>query len=348
MGGGSFQSTSYNASVRSLAAKGQTYQRSAQAQQTGNYNDIAEVLDPSKLKNGIRESCVIDGCEDVLPVIVSLDNTGSMQDIPHYLQKELPKLIDLMVEQGVTSHPNVLFMGHDDELVVKNAAFQMSQFEIESDKLLGALNEMIIPQNGGGNDGEGYHLSIYAAARHTRLESFEKHGVKGFLFLIGDENPYYHNGDPSTLGTTREIAEAVFGDKNEGTVTMLESLKQAAEKYHIFLLRPQHTGNGTNENIGKNWKNLFQKAGINPENVIKVQETSEIVTTMCMIIGRIAGVEESEIVDVLRKKGTADDALANVARSTTALVPVGSGGPLATSKASKVVVTGAQSGRVRS
>lgn len=320
----------YSAAVDHLQAKGQTFQRSATAAQTRNFSNIADILNPRKLKNGVRESCFAPGFNDATPIIVSIDATGSMNAVPADIRDQLPKLIELLIEQEVSDHPNVMFMVHDDERAQgPDAVFQMSQFEIGPQELTTALNECIFPGNGGGNRGEAYHLPIYAAANHTKLECFERDGQKGFLFIIGDEEPYYGAGDPTVYGTSPEIAKECFGDIIEAEVSMLESLKKAAERYHIFLLRPGHTSHGTNPEIKARWQQLFKQAGIDSEHVIDVAETPALVTTMAMTIGTLAGVDRDALVDVLKQKGAAGvDKAASAAlalRPTQALVGTASG-----------------------
>jgi len=347
MGSSGFSSVDYDAAVRNLRQTGQAFKRSTVAAQTGNLRNIAEILDPRKLKGGIREACFAQGFNDALPIVVSIDGTGSMEDVPHVIQKDLPSVIDLLTEKGISDHPNLLFMCHDDErAIAPDALFQMSQFEAGTKELIKSLNEMIIPNCGGGNRGEAYHLAFYAAANHTRLETFEKNGEKGFFIMICDEEPYYEDGDPAKFGTSPEIAKEVFGDKIEADVPMLESVKKVAERFHIFIIRPGHTAHGRNREITKRWQKLLKAAGENPEHVLEVEETDAIISTMVLAIGRLHGVDKDEIADVLRAKGAGGvDAAVN---ATSAIVPV-TGALAVTAKVSGTLATSenAAAGRKR-
>jgi hypothetical protein len=338
MGAGQFNSIDYDAAVNALQSTGTNFARSAAAASTGNFTNIAEILNPRKLKNGVRESCFAPGFNDATAIVVSIDGTGSMEQIPFHIQQQLPKLLELLTEKGVSDHPNVLFMCHDDELIgLPDAVFQMSQFEIESTKLISALNEMIIPGQGGGNQGEAYHLSFYAAANHTRMEAFERDGAKGFFFMICDEEPFYHAGDPTKEGTSPAIAKEVFGDTIEATVTMLESVKKVCERYHVFILRPGHTSHGKNKTISRMWQDLLRKAGENPEHVLEVEETEAIIPTIALSIGRLADVDEDDLVDVLKAKGAAG--IDSAIQATRAIVPVGNRQPAVVGKASGALAT---------
>ena len=338
MGGGSFDPASYGAAADRLQQTGQTFARATTARATGNYRNIAEILDPRKLKNGMREACYAPGTNDLTPIAVSIDCTGSMQDVPGFIQRELPKLIKFLTDKGITDHPNVLFMGHDDEFAIApDAAFQMSQFEINADKLIEALNEMVIPLHGAGNNGEAYHLSFYALARHTKLECFERAGEKGYFFMICDEEPYYNASNPATNGTTPEIAKEVFGDVNESVVTMLESVRKVCEHYHVFVIRPGHTQNGTNHKITTMWQKLLREAGGNPEHVLEIPNTEDIIPAMVAAIGRLVGQDEGDLVDVLGTAGNAalvatrnvtasGNGLVRAGVATGAIAPAGNGG----------------------
>ncbi len=321
MGSGSFSSVDYGAAVSKLRATGATFKRSATAARTGDYTKIAEILNPRKLKDGIRECCFAPGFQDAIPIIVSIDGTGSMENVPHDIQKGLPDLIGLLTEQSITDHPNVMFLCHDDERALPpDAAFQMSQFETDAPKLLEALNELVIPGQGGGNRGEAYHLAIYAAANHTRSEAFNRDGTKGFFFMICDEEPFYDAEDPKTNGTTPALAKEVFGDKIQAEVSMLDSLKKLVERYHVFIIRPGHTSHGTNKRITRLWQDLLRDAGENPQNVQEIEKTEAIVPTMALTVGAILGADRDELADVLKAKGVkgVDNAMA----ATTALTVV--------------------------
>lgn len=347
MGFGGMSSTFYSAGVKALHDTGEAFKRSATAAATHDYSKIADILNPRKLKKGMRECCYAAGFTDVLPVIVAIDGTGSMHQVPHDIQNELAKFIDLLVQQGVSDHPNVLFMCFDDETVIKpDAAFQMSEFESGTKELTTSLNEMVIPGQGGGNDGEAYHLPFYAAANHTRLECFEREGKKGIFFIVEDEQPCYDDGDPKVHGTSPAIAKELFDDTIQEEIPLVESVRKTNERYHIFVIRPGHTSHGKDKSITKKWQDLMRDAGANPQHVLEVDETKDIIPTMALAIGRLSGADADELVDVLKAKGVDAD---GAARATKAIVPF-AGAELATAgKASGALITadGEAVGRTR-
>jgi hypothetical protein len=338
MGGGTYKPTDHAAAVKKLHDTGATFARSTTASRTGRYHNIAEILDPRKLKSGMRESCFHPGFATVLPIIVSIDGTGSMSVVPQHVQADLPNLITLLNEQGVSDNVNVMFMCHDDEHALPpDGVFQMSQFETTAPTLVEALNEMIIPGHGGGNDGEAYHIAFYAAARHTKLESFERDGTKGFFFMICDEQPYYDAADPALHGTLPSLAKEVFGDINQKEITMLESVKEVVKRYHVFIVRPRCTSNGSDISITRMWQKLLTDAGENPQHVLEVERNEEIVSTMAMSVARLYGLEEDDIVDVLKAKGAVG--VLGATAATKNLVAVTGAGALVPSTSTKAIKT---------
>lgn len=331
MGSGGFSPMDYTRSVKSLQSTGQTFKTSATAAKTGNYR-IDEILDPRKLKNGMRESCFAPGFTSALPVIIAMDGTGSMDKVPVEMQTEIPKLMGLITGQGISDHPNLMFMMLDDEFSrFSDALFQMSQFETGHQELIESLNRVIIPGDGGGNHGESYHIAFYAAANHTRIECFDRDQEKGFFFLICDEEPYPNGKDPRSAGMRPHIAKDIFGDVFEIEIPMIESIRKTLERYHVFIIRPKHTSHGQNQSIARMWQQLLSDAGGNPEHVIHTDKTEDIVTTISAIIGRTGGMDDDQIVDLFGSKAVAD--------ATRAIVPIDSKNALTVGKSTTVIMT---------
>lgn len=341
MGGGSHSTASYTSVVDDLKSSGTSFARAATASKTGDYSAraIADILDPRKLKNGMRESCYVPGATTLLPIIISMDATGSMKRVPGEVRQELPKLLDVIIEQDISDHPNIMFMAFDDEEVVPQAAFQMGQFEIDSKALLTSLNEFIFPGQGGGNSGESYHLPIYAAAYHTKLESYEKNGEKGVFVLIGDEPPMLHTSDDwHKKGTSKELLKELFNVDSQGDIPLVESLRKLHETYHVLIIRPGETSHGQNKRITAQWQKLMTDAGGNPQHVIEVEKTMSIISAITLFIGQaVAGLEHDDLVDVLNAKGAVG--VADAARATSAITAYTGGGKIvAAGKASSELV----------
>lgn len=341
MGGGSYSSASYTRVVDDLKSTGASFARAATASKSGDFSAraIADILDPRKLKNGIRESCYIDGATTLLPIIIAMDATGSMGNVPGEVRHDLPKLLDTIIEQEISDHPNIMFMAFDDETTSPQAAFQMGQFELDSKALLTSLNEFVFPGRGGGNNGESYHLPIYAAAHHTRLECFEKHGEKGVFVLIGDEPPMLNARDDwHKKGTSPELLKELFHVDAQDDIPLVESLRKLNETYHVLIVRPGETSHGKKKSITDQWQKLMKDAGGNPQHVIEVEKTASITSAITLFIGQaVAGLEHDDLVDVLSAKGATG--VADAARATSAITAYEGG-------SRKIVAAGKASGEL--
>lgn len=161
---------------------------------------------------------------------------------------------------------------------------------------------MIIPSRGGHNMTESYDLAFYAAARHTRLECFDKNGEKGFFFLIGDEYPTDEYLSPSTYSIAPQKVADVFGDSIQAPVSMLDIVKEVHAKYHVFVIRPGDTAAGGRKDISTAWADLLGEAGGNPQHVLEVPTMKDIIPAILLSVARIFG-SETEIINVLTTRG---------------------------------------------
>lgn len=141
-------------------------------------------LDPRGVD--MRESRDSAAHPNSIAIIVGLDETGSMGDIPKYLiTHKLGSLMDTIIDNGVPD-PQIMFVGIGDHMA-DSAPLQVGQFESGTAELDACLSKIYLEGEGGGNGGESYPLVWYFAAAHTSIDCFEKRGEKGFIFTIGDE-----------------------------------------------------------------------------------------------------------------------------------------------------------------
>lgn len=194
--------------------------------ETSTANDIFEskTIDPrfNPLYVDKRESFDSEDHPNSTPVIIGLDVTGSMG----YLSAEIAKngLNETMQQIYSTkpiSDPHLLFAAIGD--VRDRAPLQVTQFEADiriAEQLLALWLE------GNGGDGpEDFQLLWYFAAKHTKIDAYEKRGKKGFLFTIGDADihPYLNSVD----------IKGIFGDVSQN-YSSKELYKMASEKYEVF------------------------------------------------------------------------------------------------------------------
>jgi hypothetical protein len=177
----------------------------------------------------IRESRDSAEHPNSVPIIISLDLTGSMGHIPHDLVKDgLPKIMSGIIQNGIPD-PQVLFLGIGDH-ECDSAPLQISQFESGDAELDMWLTRTYIESGGGGNGGESYSLAHYFAANHTVTDSWEKRQQKGFLFTIGDE--------PNLRTYPSSAMKEIMGSGDIATFSDAEILAKAQEKWNVYHIMP--------------------------------------------------------------------------------------------------------------
>jgi len=217
-------------------------------------------MDPMKVV--IRESRDSDNHPNSIPIVIALDTTGSMKDIPLHLVREgLPKMVSNIIQKGIPD-PQILFIGVGDHEWDK-APLQVGQFESGDVELDLWLTRTWLEGGGGSNAGESYHLAWYFAANHTVIDSWEKRKQKGILFTIGDE--------PCLPDLPKRVVNELMGNTPQSEYSATELLELAQEKYEVYHL---HILEGSAGRRSLNfWQNLLQQHCIvinNYENVANV------------------------------------------------------------------------------
>lgn len=282
--------SSYSYSARSVKAMDLGYATNLM-DDTFKQNKIKRIhseMDPKGVI--LRESRDSDIHPNSIPIIITLDLTGSMGRIPHNLVIDgLPKIMSGIIQNGVPD-PQVMFLGVGDH-ECDNAPFQISQFESGDDELDMWLTRTYIEGGGGGNNGESYSLAHYFASKYIQTDAFEKRGKKGFLFTIGDE--------PSLKIYPKRIFSEIFGDEEAKTYTDVELLEMAKEKWNVYHIVPALDTRGGR----KYWENLLG------QNTIWIDNVDDIAKTIKDIV--IANTDKTEAhyeIDV-EPKNSNDDSL---------------------------------------
>jgi hypothetical protein len=260
----------YSSVTRSARAASLNY---ATASQEELFTQKSLTLEMNPMNVGIRESRDSDAHPVSVPIIINLDVTGSMGNVPHQLVKDgLPTIMETIIEAGI-EHPQVLFAAVGDH-TCDQAPYQISQFESDDELLDKWLTDVYLEGNGGGNTGESYLLAWYAAAHHTSHDHMDKRGKKGYLFTIGDEPTL------QSVGTTS--IRRIFGGQGSGSevnYSAQELLEAARENYHVHHLHITETGAGRNTNTQSGWKSLM-----GDENVTLVQSHTHVASTIAKIV----------------------------------------------------------------
>ena len=232
------------------------------------YTDIYRSSSMKKYLNpkGItyRESCDSADHPNATPIILGLDVTGSMGDLAATIAKEgLNTTMAELYDKQPVPDPHIMFMAIGDALC-DYAPLQVSQFEADI-RIAEQLMDIYFEGHGGGNGGESYLLAWYFAARHTKIDSFEKHGRKGFLFTIGDEPNH-----PRL--TVRQVKE-IFGDDIEADLTAEELLTEVSRQYEVFHLIVKD-GQRRYRSVDK-WQKLLNERAMEVTDYTKIPEIIE-------------------------------------------------------------------------
>jgi len=258
MGGGSY---SHDNSVRNRADKGWASEdllRSnnrivpknyipASAESVFVQHGIHNEMNPHGVK--VRESRDSVEHPESVAIIVALDETGSMGDVPHHLVQEgLPHMMNAVYKAGVKD-PQVLFLGIGDH-TCDRAPLQVGQFETSDELLDKWLTSVFLEGKGGGNEGESYALAWYFAAKHTALDCLEKRKKKGVLFTIGDE--------PVLKDYPARMLEALMGKGQYSDETAASLLAKAREKYTCYHIHIAETSTGSARSTIDGWRELMR------------------------------------------------------------------------------------------
>lgn len=180
-------------------------------------------FDPKAIS--IRESVDSDANPSSTPIIVALDVTGSMGEIPHQLvQGNLGTLMQELLDRRPVQDPHLMFMGVGDA-DYDRAPLQATQFEADI-RIAEQLQKLFLEGGGGGNSTESYNLPWYFAATKTSCDAISKRGRKGYLFTVGDEEP------PVVL-RAQHIRD-ILGLEAEVDLPSEDVLAMAERSFHVF------------------------------------------------------------------------------------------------------------------
>jgi hypothetical protein len=228
------------------------------AQEVFAQRSIHPLMNP--LGVALRESRDSADHPNTTSIIFALDVSGSMGEIPQQIaRKELPTFMKALLDAGVTD-PQVLFMALQD-CAGGVSPLQVGQFESTAELMDQWLTWCWL-MGGGASQYESYDLAFYFAAHHTKLDSLEKRGKKGYLFMTGDE--------PCYKSLKADWVQQFVGDKLAKDVPLKTVIEDCARKYHTFYLVPDpERGKG----VSPYWKQFLGEQTIvlgDPEDTCAV------------------------------------------------------------------------------
>jgi len=197
----------------------------------------------------LREARDSENHPNSFPVILALDETGSMTHVPvAFIKQGMPTLMS-KIQQAGTDDPALLFLAIGDH-ECDNYPLQVGQFESGDEQIDMWLTRVYLEKNGGGNRGESYMLPWYYAVNHTVTDAWEKRKIKGVLITIGDE--------PVLSGISgRSLKELMGQGQFNDYYKSEELLKQAQEKWNVYHIHIAETGAGQRQSTIDDWKNLL-------------------------------------------------------------------------------------------
>ena len=270
MGSGRWSSNAYDAAARYRAATGADafgYDDHVKRSAPRRSWKAHPSLDPYGLT--VRESRDSAEHPNSLAIAVLFDVTGSMGRVPRILQAKLPDLFGLLLDRGYTAHPQILF-GAVGDATCDRVPLQLGQFESDN-RMDDDLGRILLEGGGGGQMTESYELALYAMARHTSLDCYERRGRRGYLFLIGDEMPY-------GKVKAREI-RAVLGEPAQADIPVTEIVAELRRTYHVFYILPDGASYAGNPEVLGVWRGLLG------QNVIELDDLDAVCETIALTVG---------------------------------------------------------------
>lgn len=263
-------------------------------------------LDPAKIKdsvNQMRESRDSEEHPDSRAIGVVFDVTGSMREVPQVFQKNLSQLMSLLMLKGKIEHPQVL-IGAVGDATCDKIPLQLSQFE--SDNLIDeAVRKIVLEGGGGGQMMESYELALYAMARLTSIDCWEKRKQKGYLFLSGDELPY-------PVIKKNEV-NSVFGHREQADILLEDILKELQEKWEVFFIIPDMTQHAKESVVHDTWAKLLG------QRVLHLDDPTAICELIASSIATEEGYDIAEILENLEAEGTSPAVVKSVTKTLAAV-----------------------------
>jgi len=231
-----------------------------------NTSGCHEDLDPAKIK--IRESVDSEANPESTPVIVCVDETGSMGHLAtEIIKRSLGVIVQGIYDRKPVTDPHILLAAVGD-MYCDSAPLQVTQFEADV-SITEQIEKFYIEGNGGANNGESYPAIWWFAQNKTVCDSINKRGRRGYIFTIGDECPL-----PMIL---KEHIKRFMDVDIQSDIKIEDLLKDVQDKWHVFHLITPTTAT-EHQGAIKRWRELLGQQTIIVPDHEKLGEI--IVSTM--------------------------------------------------------------------
>lgn len=312
MGGGTWSTAGYAATTKAKIDSGTTFGYDRYARRSG-VTEPHESLDPLvTAKNGFIESRDSDEHPNSVPIVIGVDQTGSMGSVPRTVQKKLAGILDLVMLRGYVEDPQIAISAYGDcHADPVRTAVQFSQFESDN-RVDDALDNLLLWGGGGANGGETM-TGIWYMMTKVQSDAWEKRGKKGYAFFVADEialdlelqhvKEFAGDGQPLAPLSAKELA-AKISERWDVYILLIDNMSAKMQGSEAF------------------YTSLFGK-----ENVLVLEDADAVSETVAGVIGVKEGtVDIDEVEDDLRGTGSTDLA---VRAATTAMRRSGVGGDVA-------------------
>ncbi|MES2006768.1 MAG: hypothetical protein V4436_01525 [Patescibacteria group bacterium] len=209
------------------------------------------------IKGKLRECLDTPDMPLVTPIALAMDVTRSRGNDAKVVYAQLLPFLGALHLSGAVTNPQLLFAAFGDAKTDR-APLQIGQFE--SDERMDAdLERMWLEEGGGGTGEESSELVAYFLARHTKIDSVDKRGKKGFCFITSDEAPY-------PVVSAAEV-ERIIGDHLDADIPTPQIFAELQERFNTFLLYPGKPLAERQDDIDAEIRQRLLKAGGRFENV---------------------------------------------------------------------------------
>jgi hypothetical protein len=263
MGSGRWSADVYDAAADYRAAAG----ASAFGHSDSGASAVHPDLDPQGVR--LRESRDSAGHPRSLAIAVLFDVTGSMRDVPRVLQAKLPQLLGLLLRKGYADDPQIMF-GAIGDATCDRAPLQVGQFESDN-RMYDDLSRILLEGGGGGQKTESYELAMYFMARHTATDCFDRHGKRGYLFIIGDEMAYPR--------VKRAEVSEVTGAGLQADLPLPQILSELTRKWDTYYILPEGASYAGDAEVLRFWRDLLG------QNVIELADLGAVTETIALTVG---------------------------------------------------------------
>lgn len=214
--------------------------------------------------------------ESTAPLVIVVDETGSMGDWPATIFSKLPYL-ENEGKEYLGDDFEICFMAIGDAYEAEQYPLQVRPFA-KGLELKDRLKELVIEGGGGGQTTETYELAALFAAEKVEIPK----AIKPIMIFIGDEQCY------DTINP--DHAEKLLGIKLQKTLTTDAVFQKLREKFAVYLIRKPYHRSSSNElsetdrHITAHWESLLGEGHIS-----NLPEAGRVVDVIFGILAKESG-----------------------------------------------------------